>query len=141
MFGLRTVSQALEKMNAGYGGKALQLFQGELQRPVHHAVNQEAILTGIDVRNNSATMSAHKVERGWRDDAYRILKRSQYVKRKAKLIGRRSLDDRYAYRGHVMGALAVGDLILQSTLCRPRHLCLAGCGLYRTHGSRRGATL
>ena len=38
-------------MNAGYGRKALQLLQRELQRPVHHAVNQKAILARIDVRN------------------------------------------------------------------------------------------
>ena len=138
MFGLRTVSQALDKMNAGYGRKALQLFQGELQRAVHHAVKQKAILARIDVRNNGPTVSAHKVERGWRDDAYRILKRSQYVKRKAKLIGRRSLEHGDAYRGHVMGALTIRDLILQRALYQCR--CLTACGLYRTHGSRRGAT-
>ena len=113
MFGLRTVSQALEKMNVGYRRKALQLFQGELQRPVHHAVKQETVLARIDVGNNGATVRTHKVERGWRDNPDRILKRSQYVKRQAELVGRRSLVHGYAYRVHVGGALAVRNLIFQ----------------------------
>src|SRR5437016_14346827 len=138
MFGLCTISEALDKMKAGYGRKTLQLVQGELQWSVHHAVKQKAILTGIDVRNNRATVGAHKVERGWRDNPYRILKRSQYVKRKAKLIGRRSLEHGYAYRGHVMGALTIRDLILQRALYQCR--CLTACRLYGTPGSRRGAT-
>jgi len=64
-------------MKAGYGGKALQLFKRELERPIHHAVKQKAIVARIDVRNNSATMGSYEVERGWRDDPYRILKRSR----------------------------------------------------------------
>src|SRR5205823_6497815 len=62
-------------------------------------------------------------------------------KRKAELIGRRSLEHGYPHRRHVMGALAIGDLILQRSLYWRRRRCLTACGLYRTHGSRRGATL
>src|SRR5881296_2214229 len=86
-------------------------------------------------------MGAHEVERGWRDNPYRVLKRSQYVKRQAELIGRRSLGHGYAHRCHVMRAFAIGDLILQGTLYRGRCWCLSACGLNRTHGRRRGATL
>src|SRR6059036_3162218 len=86
-------------------------------------------------------MGAHEVERGWRDNPYRVLKRSQYVKRQAELIGRRSLEHGYAHRCHVMRAFAIGDLILQGTLYRGRCWCLSACGLNRTHGRRRGATL
>src|SRR5215470_7419445 len=139
MFSPCPVSQALEKMNAGYGRKTLQLLQGELQRPVHHAVNQKAILARIHVRNNGATVRAHKVQRRWRDNPYRILNRSQYVKNKAEVIGRRPVNHGNPYRGHVMGALAIGDFILQRALCWYRRLSAGG--LYRTHGSRRGTTL
>src|SRR5205823_14756565 len=132
-------------MNAGYGRKALQLFQSELQRAVHHAVKQEAIVAGFDVRNNRATVRTHKVERGWRDDPDGILKRSQYVKREAELIGRRSVVHGYTYRVHVLGPLAIRDLILQRALHRHRRwrlcLCLPACRLYRAKGSRRGTTL
>src|SRR5213593_2522136 len=139
MFGSCTVTQALEKMKAGYGRKAIQLLQRELQRPVHHAVNQKAILARIDVRNNGASVRAHKVQRRWRDNPYRILNRSQYVKNKAELIGRRPVNYGHAYRGHVMGALTIGDLILQRAFCWYRRLSAGG--LYRNHGSRRGTTL
>src|SRR5438552_12659144 len=139
MFGLRTVSQALEKVNAGYGRKALQLFESELQRPVHHAVKQESIVGRFDVRNNGATVRAHKVESGWRDNPHGILKRTQYVKRQAELIGRRSFVHGDTYRSHIRGALAICDLILKRSLYRRR--CLTGCGLYRAHRRSRGATL
>ena len=128
-------------MNAGDGRKALQFFQGKLQRPVHHAVKQKAILPRIDVRNNSTTVGAHKVERRWCDNPHLVLKRSQYVKRQAELVGRWPFENGYAHRCHVMRAFAIGDLILQGTLYRGRCWCLSACGLNRTHGRRRGATL
>jgi hypothetical protein len=102
-------------------------------------MKQKPILARIDVRNNIPTMCSHKVQRGWSDDAYRVLKRSQYVKRQAELIGRRSLVHGYADRVHLLGALTIRDLILQRAL--DRRLCLTACGLYRTHGSRCSATL
>src|SRR5207247_3733868 len=40
-----------------------------------------------------------------------------------------------------MRAFAIGDLILQGTPYRGRCWCLSACGLNRTHGRRRGATL
>src|ERR1700687_4106691 len=96
-------------MNAGYEREALQLLHRESQRAVHHAMDHETMLPGIDLRNNGATVGTNKMERGWRDNPYLILKRTQYVKRKAKGIGRRSLGLGHAYRGHEMGALAIGD--------------------------------
>src|SRR5438105_12543374 len=141
MFGPRAVSQTLEKMNAGYRRKALQLFQSELQRAVHHAVKQEAIVAGFDVRNNRAAVCAHKVARGWRDNPDRILKRSQHVKREAELIGRRPVGHGNTYRVHVLGTFAICDLILKRALYRCRCLCLTACGLYGTRGGRRGTTL
>src|SRR5436305_14376264 len=98
----RTVSNALEKMNAGYVGEALQLVHGESQRAIHHAVDHETMLPGIDIRNKCATVRSHVVERGWRDNTDRILKRSQHMKRKPKRIGRVSPGRGRAYRGHVM---------------------------------------
>ena len=103
-------------------GKRFNSSRRELQRPVHHAVKQKTIFARIDVRNNGAAVRAHKVERGWRDDPDRILKRSQYVKRQAELIGRRSLEYGYAYRRHVVRALAIGDFILQRAFYRCRRL-------------------
>ena len=125
MRGSRTVSNALEKMNAGYGREALQLLHGERQRTVHHSVDHETMLLGIDVRNVEATVGRHIMERGWRDTPYRLPKRSHYVKRKPKGIGRRSPFRWLAYRGHETGALAIGDQLLDIFFSGRRYWCLA----------------
>src|SRR6266851_6900123 len=113
MRGLRTVSNALQKVNAGYGRQALQLLHGENQRTVHHPVDHETMLLGIDVRNVEATVGSHIMERGWRNNPYRLRKRSHDVKRKPKGIGRRSPFRRLADRGHETGALAIRDHLLK----------------------------
>src|SRR5229473_414961 len=100
----RTVSDALEKMNASYRREALQLVHGENQRTVHHPVDHETMLLGIDVRNVEAAVGSHIVERGWRNNPYRLGKRSHYVKRKSKGIGRRSPFRWLADRVHKTGA-------------------------------------
>ena len=100
------------KMRAGYRRKSLQLFEGELQWMIHHAMDQEPIFLGIDIRNNGAAVSTHKMERGGRDDAHRILKRTQHMKRHAEIIRRHSFGHRYAHRSHKMRALAIGDQAL-----------------------------
>ena len=38
------------------------------------------------------------------------------MKRQAERVGRSSLGHGYAYRGHEMGALAIGDQVLESVL-------------------------
>src|SRR5712691_2352513 len=125
----RTVSDALEKMNAGYRREALQLVHGENQRTVHHPVNHQTMLLGIDVRNVKAAVGSHIMERGRRNNPYRLRKRSHYMKRKPKGIGRRSPFGWLAYRGHKTGALhplasARSRTVLLPRLNRPprRHL-------------------
>src|ERR1700719_773170 len=127
-------------MNARYGREAFQLVHGELQRAVYHAVDHELMLFRIEVRNNCATVSAHKMERGWRDIPHLLLKRRQYVKDHPELIGRRPVNHRYAYGGDETGALTIGDEILETFLrLRLRDCCLTTRSLHRTDGGRRGA--
>src|SRR6185312_3713856 len=101
----RAVSNALQKMHAGYGRETLYLVHGEYQRPVHHAVNHETMLPGIDLRNKGASVGGHIMERGRRDHPYRILKRSNHMKHQPKGIGRWSSLGGLAERGHEAGAL------------------------------------
>src|ERR1022692_3927965 len=68
------VSSALQEMNFGYGREALQIVHSEDQGTVHHAVDQESVLLGIDVREMFLTQH-QKMERGRRDCSDRILKR------------------------------------------------------------------
>src|ERR1700722_18313177 len=102
MFGLRAVSCALDKMNARHGRKALQFFHGELQRTIHHPMDQESMLPGIDVRNYGAAVSADKMERGRCDNPHRILEWTQHMKCKPEHVRRRPLGDSHAHRGHEM---------------------------------------
>src|SRR5712664_2401798 len=143
MRGLRTVSNALEKMNAGYRREALQLVHRESQRTVHHPMDHETMLFGIDVQDVEAAVRSHIMERGWRNNPYRLVKRSHYVKRKPKGIGRRSPVGRLAYRGHKTGAVAIGDRLLKIFFRgRSRWWCLAARGLYCSRGQtgHRSAT-
>ncbi len=109
--GLGTVSQALDEVNARYGREALQLVQRELGRAVHHAVKQQTILLGIDIRHDRAAVGAHEMERRRRDAAYGVLKRRQDVKGHPEGIGPRSVGHGYAHRGHERRALAIGDQV------------------------------
>ena len=71
----RAVCVALQEINPGDGRQSLQLLHGETQRPIHHAVDREAMLLGIDV-GQAGGMGLHEMERGRCDDSHRILKRS-----------------------------------------------------------------
>ena len=82
------------------------------QWTVHHAVDHETVLRGIDVRNEGAPGRPDIVERGWRDHPHRILKRSRYMKDEPKGIGRRPAAVWYAFRRHETGALAIGDQLI-----------------------------
>src|SRR5258706_15115664 len=101
-------------MHAGDGREALDLVHRENQRTVHHPVDHEPMLFGIDLRNVEAAMRRHIVKRRRRDTSYRLAKRSDDVKRQPKRIGRRSPVRWLAQRGHEMGAIAIGDLILET---------------------------
>src|SRR5450759_226834 len=70
------VSRALQEMNSGYSREALQFLHGKDQGTVHHAVNQEPVLPGINV-GESITVLNRIVERSRCDDSDRILQRSQ----------------------------------------------------------------
>src|SRR5260370_37486887 len=59
-------------------------------------------------------MGAHKMQGGWRDIPDLILKRGQYVKYKAGLIGRRPLEHGHAYGSHKLRALAISDELLET---------------------------
>ncbi len=50
--GTRAVPRALDEVKAGHGRKTLQLIHGEDQLTVHQAVDHEAMLRGIDSRND-----------------------------------------------------------------------------------------
>ena len=63
----RSIPCALDEMQAGHGREALQVVHGERQRTVHQAVDHEAMLARIDVRQEGATGRREVVERGWRD--------------------------------------------------------------------------
>src|ERR1700685_2970887 len=101
------------------------------------------MLAGVDFRNIGAAVGGHIMERGRRDDAYRILKRSQYMKRKPKSVRRHSLGHGTAYRGYETGALAIGDLFLCGFRVYVGSRCLTAPGLYRASGQTGhcGATL
>jgi hypothetical protein len=101
-------------MKAGDGREALQVLHGENQRTIHHAVDHETMLTGIDVRDEGATSRPHEVERGWRNHPHRILKRARHMKHEPEGIGRRPAADGVgdAYRRHETGTIAVGDELL-----------------------------
>src|SRR5215475_6296469 len=94
MVHFRPVSQALEKMRARHRRKTPQLLECKFQRPVHPAMKQKAIVLGFDIRNDRTSVGSDKVERRWRDDPNRILKRTQNVKRQAELVWRSSLEHR-----------------------------------------------
>ena len=115
-------------MKTGYRRESLQLRESKLQRMVHHAVDQETIFLRIDIRNNGATVSTHKMERGGRDNTHRILKRARHMKRHAEVVRRHSFGHGYAYRSHKMGALAIGDQLLE-TFFRLRLETLPVCPL------------
>ena len=87
IFRLGMVSQALDEMNARYRWEPLQVLHSELQRAVHHAVDHELMFFRIEIRNNGAAVSAHKMQRRRRDTPHLILQRSQDVKNKPELIG------------------------------------------------------
>ena len=65
---------ALEEMSSGYRRQAIDVLHGENHRTVHHAVNQETMLLGVDVRRR-VTVGIVVMERGRRDDPDQILNR------------------------------------------------------------------
>src|SRR5215471_9135459 len=113
MVGSRMVAQALDKVDSGYRREALQLFHRELQRPVHKAVDQKAMLLGIEIRSYGATVRADKVERRRCDNSYRVLERSQDMKRHAELVRRRPLSHGFPKRGDETRSLAIRGQIFQ----------------------------
>jgi hypothetical protein len=71
----RAVSMALQEMNPRYRRQALEIRQAEAQRTIHHAVDREAMLRRINLREMGRVL-LHEVEVGRRDDSTIILKRS-----------------------------------------------------------------
>ncbi len=148
--GPRAVARALDEVKAGDRREALQVVHGERQRTVHQAMDHQAMLLRIDIRQEGAAGRRPVVERGWRDHPHRILERGRHVKNEPEGIGRRPAAVGDAYRGHELGAVAVGDQLLGALEhrrgCRylSRYLCL---GDRRRDGSQgetagqRGAAL
>src|SRR5262245_43083066 len=128
-------------MKAGHGREALQILHGESQRTVHHPVDQETMLLGIDLRNVGTTGRPHEVERGWCDYAYRILKRRRHMKDEPEVIGRRPAAVGYAYRVDKTRADAVGDQILVALDHWGGCRCLTdrGCRCSQQTANQRGA--
>src|SRR5262249_29927879 len=98
-------------MKTGDGREARQVVHGEDESTVDHRVDHETMLPGIDVGNEGTTRGRHVVERGWRDHAHLILKRSCDMKREPEFIGGGPTARRvpHSYGGHETGALAIGD--------------------------------
>ena len=111
----RPVPRALDEMQAGDGREALQVLHGEGQRTVHQAVDHQAVLTGIDVREEGSTGRRVVVERGWRNHPDGVLQRRCHMKRQPEVIRRRPAAVGDADRRHMLGAIAVGDLISSSS--------------------------
>src|SRR5262245_57092794 len=99
-------------MKPGHGREALQILHGEGKRTVHHPVDQETMLLGLDLRDVGTTRRPHEVERGWCDHAHRILKRRRHMEDEPEVIGRRPAAVGYAYRVDETRSDAVGDQIL-----------------------------
>src|SRR5262245_15445215 len=139
--GRRSVPRTLHEMQPGHGREALQILHGEAQRTVHHSMDQETMLLGIDLRDVGTTGRPHEVERGWCDHAHRILKRRRHMEDEPEVIGRRPAAVSYAYRVDETRADAVGDQILVALDhwwgCR----CLAdrGCRCSQKTADHRGA--
>src|SRR5580693_2917822 len=64
---------SLSSRDSGTPVHSAQLLHGENQRPVHHSVDHETMLPGVDVGNKSATMCRRIEERIGRDHSGRIL--------------------------------------------------------------------
>src|SRR5437867_2564751 len=65
--GRRPVPRALDEMQAGDRRKALQVLHREGQRTIHHSVDHQTMVTGINVRYEGTTRCPHVEEGGWRD--------------------------------------------------------------------------
>ena len=65
------VARALEKEDARGGGQALDLLHSQDHRTIDHPVDQETVLTRIDI--GKATAMDHVVKRGRRDDPQRFV--------------------------------------------------------------------
>jgi hypothetical protein len=98
-------------MKARHGREAFQILHREGQRTLHHPVDHETMLPGINLRNVGTTGRPDEVERGRCDHADRILKRRRHVKDETEAIGRRPAAVGDAYRGDETRAVAVSDLI------------------------------
>ena len=70
------VGLALDEMNPGDRRHPLEVIHAEAQRTIHHAVDREAMFLRIDL-GEVGGVQLHEVERGRRDDAGIILKRSE----------------------------------------------------------------
>src|SRR6185503_7730391 len=70
-------------MTPEVGRQVVQLVQCEIQRTIHQAVDQEAILLGIGVRQRR--VATDEVDRGRCDDSRHILKRRLLTPAKIRL--------------------------------------------------------
>ena len=130
-------------MQARDGRQALQVLHRERQGAVHHAMDRERVLPGIDVRQEGATRRRPVMKRRWGDHADGILKRRRHMKHEPEGIGRRPSAVGNAHRSDEMGSLPVCDQLLAA----PDHRrsgcwCLAsGCrrlaARYRRRADRR----
>ena len=130
----RSIARALDEMDAGDRGEPLQVLHGEGQRTVHHAVNHQAVLAGIDVRKKRSAGCPHVVERGRCDHPDRILQRGRHVKREPPGVGRWPAAVSDAYGGDVTRSVAVGNLVLALLDHRRRVVCLAAFGCLAVRG-------
>src|SRR4051794_28370506 len=80
------------------------------------------MLPGVDVGNKGAAMCRRIVERRWRDNPVRILKRGQDVKREPEFIRRMPLGNRHTYRSDKPGAIAISDQLVDFLSGRPLRL-------------------
>ena len=132
-------------MQARDGRQALQVLHRERQGTVHHAMDRERVLPGIDVRQEGATGRRPVMKRRWGDHADGILKRRRHMKHEPEGIGRRPSAVGNAHRSDEMGSLPVCDqLLAASDHRRSGCWCLAsGCrrlAAHRRYCSQRQTT-
>src|SRR5258706_9887551 len=125
----------LDEMKSRYRRKAFQFVHGENQRPVDHAMNQQAMLPRIDVRRFE-TVGNDKMKRSRGNHSHLILKRRSQPERHWLILepALRIVDAAGAHRLDKMRALSVEMQFVDLLDGRLR----GRCGIERT--STRGCS-
>ena len=105
------VGVAFEEIDLRDRREAPQFIHREGERPIHHAVHQQAMLLRIDIRN-AVDVIHQEVQARWRDDPVEILQR----RRQRRIGDRRCRAERFAHRVVESRGLPVGQRVLETCL-------------------------